>query len=70
MDCTVHGVAKSRTRLSDFHFQLVSANLILLFYLSPPCRSPPNCKFVFYVCEPISVLYVCLFVLFFILHLQ
>ena len=20
MDCTVHGVAKSRTRLSDFHF--------------------------------------------------
>ena len=22
MDCTVHGVAKSRTRLSDFHFTL------------------------------------------------
>ena len=21
MDCTVHGVAKSRTQLSDFHFQ-------------------------------------------------
>ena len=21
MDCTVHGVAKSQTRLSDFHFQ-------------------------------------------------
>ena len=21
MDCIVHGVAKSRTRLSDFHFQ-------------------------------------------------
>ena len=40
MDCIVHGVAKSRTRLSDFHFQLVSANLILLFYLSPPCHSP------------------------------
>ena len=39
MDCIVHGVAKSRTRLSDFHFQLVSTNLILLFYLSPPCLS-------------------------------
>jgi len=22
MDCTVHGVANSRTRLSDFHFNL------------------------------------------------
>ena len=22
MDCLVHGVTKSRTRLSDFHFQL------------------------------------------------
>ena len=22
MDCTVHGVAKSRTQLSDFHFHL------------------------------------------------
>ena len=24
MDCIVHGVAKSRTRLSDFHFHLKS----------------------------------------------
>ena len=40
MDCIVHGVAKSRTRLSDFHLQLVSANLILLFHLSSPCLSP------------------------------
>ena len=23
MDCTVHGVAKSRTRLSDFHFHFI-----------------------------------------------
>ena len=22
MDCTIHGVAKSQTRLSDFHFHL------------------------------------------------
>ena len=25
MDCVVHGVAKSRTRLSDFHFPLAAA---------------------------------------------
>ena len=24
MDCIVHGVAKSQTRLNDFHFHLVS----------------------------------------------
>ena len=24
MDCTVHGVAKSQTRLSDFHFPFLS----------------------------------------------
>ena len=27
MDCIVHGVAKSRTRLSDFHFHLENTKL-------------------------------------------
>ena len=27
MDCIVHGVAKSRTRLSDFHFNMKKVNL-------------------------------------------
>ena len=26
MDCIVHGVAKSQTRLSDFHFHLENEN--------------------------------------------
>ena len=30
MDCIVHGVAKSRTRLSNFHFHMVSRDGILL----------------------------------------
>ena len=30
MDCIVHGVAKSRTRLSDFQF---NSNIVVLFYL-------------------------------------
>ena len=32
MDCIVHGVAKSRTRLSDFHFHCLSHNIKLLQY--------------------------------------
>ena len=31
MDCTVHGVAKSRTRLSDFHFQRSTSRGFWLF---------------------------------------
>ena len=27
MDCRVHGVAKSRTQLSDFHFLQIKVNL-------------------------------------------
>ena len=27
MDCTVHGVTKSRTRLSDFHFHFSARNI-------------------------------------------
>ena len=30
MDCIVHGAAKSQTRLSDFHFHMVSRDGILL----------------------------------------
>ena len=31
MDCTVHGVTKSRTRLSNFHFQLSMSILEMAF---------------------------------------
>ena len=34
MDCIVHGVTKSRTRLRDFHFHLLSGRLLLI---SQPC---------------------------------
>ena len=33
MDCIVHGVAKSWTRLSDFHFQFLPFNLHLVLVL-------------------------------------
>ena len=29
MDCIVHGVAKSRTRLSDFHFHTISRSFLI-----------------------------------------
>ena len=29
MDCVVHGVAKSQTRLSDFHFRYMMAQTIM-----------------------------------------
>ena len=35
MDCIVHGVAKSRTQLSDFHFHLFSLTLSCLHLLGP-----------------------------------
>ena len=31
MDCIVHGVAKSRTRMSDFHFHMIVGLAILQF---------------------------------------
>ena len=37
MDCIVHGVAKSRTRLSDFH------SLLDLKYSTAPDPSPQTC---------------------------
>ena len=39
MDCIVHGVAKSQTRLSDFHFhfQLSHANAFFLFFGRAAC---------------------------------
>ena len=38
MGCIVHGVAKSRTRLSDFHF----TNLLQFFFPAGPCELSPN----------------------------
>ena len=35
MDCIVHGVTKSRTRLSDFHFGKLTFELILKSKCSP-----------------------------------
>ena len=35
MDCIVHGVSKSQTRLSDFHFHLLSACGVLLWQPNP-----------------------------------
>ena len=34
MDCIVHGVAKSRTQLSDFHFHFVTKNIISDHFMS------------------------------------
>ena len=36
MDCTVHGVVKSRTRLSDFHFHIIALFLPHLFICTSP----------------------------------
>ena len=35
MDCIVQGVAKSPTRLSDFHFQFLFCSLCITFYSLP-----------------------------------
>ena len=35
MNCMVHGVAKSRKRLSDFHFTLLQAAYTWVFFYSP-----------------------------------
>ena len=41
MDCIVHGVAKSRTRLSDFYFtSLVTGNMGLNPWQLQPVSSP------------------------------
>ena len=47
MDCIVHGVAKSRTRLSDFHFHLLLLRTSACFLiLQPsPITSSSNSKF-------------------------
>ena len=43
MDCTVHGVAKSRTRLSDFHFSscyirwCLNCSFLMSIVGFPPC---------------------------------
>ena len=47
MDCIVHGVAKSRTRLNDFHLtslfslSLFFSSLFIPLFLSPPCLTCP-----------------------------
>ena len=35
MDCVVHGVAKSRIQLSDFHFTLFSQVILVLQSCKP-----------------------------------
>ena len=52
-DCKVHGVTKSQTRLSDFHFQKYEVKLILLekcliFFASCPSDSLYIVNFVLY----------------------
>ena len=38
MDCIVHGITKSRTRLSDFHFRLKIQNLIKISICGYACE--------------------------------
>ena len=38
MDCIVHGVAMSRTGLSDFHFHFILASQVALVVKNPPAR--------------------------------
>ena len=47
MDCTVHGVTKSQTRLSDFHFlySLVRKFSLIRLKLLSGCVSPVCCFF-------------------------
>ena len=33
MDCTVHGAAKSQTRLSDFHFHFIYLSIYIYMYI-------------------------------------
>ena len=45
MDCTSHGVEKSRTQLSNFHFPQRRPTYLMLqtsHSLLPPSRAPPN----------------------------
>ena len=49
MDCIVHGVAKSRTRLSNFHFTLVVVACLVFVFdfflrISPPDPAPHSKK--------------------------
>ena len=44
MDCIVHGVAKSRTRLRDFHFHFFTPTLAGGFFIAEPLGKP-GCKF-------------------------
>ena len=46
MDCITHGVAKSRTRLSDFHFIHFSVYLGLLNFLSVMFYSLQNIMYI------------------------
>ena len=50
MDCTFHGVAKSRTQLSDFHFHflfkdfsILSSLRVVSIYIPNSC-TPVECK--------------------------
>ena len=36
MDCMVHGVAKSRTQLSNFHLTILRASLVAQMVKNPP----------------------------------
>ena len=38
-DCRIHGVAKSRTQLSDFHFTFSIYSLLAFFGITPSCFS-------------------------------
>ena len=67
---TVHGVTKSRTWLSTFNHKCVCVNPHLPIFPSP-LLLPSEHKFVFYVCNSISVRSIGSFVPFFtVLHLS
>ena len=55
---TVHGVAKSQTRLSDFTFTFLSVDRLLqdAEYSSLCCTADPCCLLILYVCAHVGVL--------------
>ena len=62
---TVHGVTKSQTQLSDFTFTSVYMSIPISQFIPLPTFPPGNSKFVFYICDSISVLSISSFVPFF-----
>ena len=44
MDYTIHGVTKSQTQLSDFHFQGVSKDCNVFAGPGEPPDDPPECR--------------------------